>query len=163
MTDLFPTLLSMAVKSCPRQNGAFRWRRSFHGMESRVKDGPRKELVYNIDPLGLAAVASSFMTGGQGGFGKDRSGLTAEDMTRRATSGNIPEKYAAIRVGKYKLITGQPDGVIGTALTHPLSGKRSYIMGPDVTDYDLLETGGPFGDMRLGDGGQAKIKRKSSA
>ena len=34
-------------------------------------------------------------------------------------------------------------------------------MGPDATDYDLLETGGPFGDMKLGDGGQAKIKRET--
>ena len=28
-------------------------------------------------------------------------------------------------------------------------------MGPDATDYDLLATGGPKGDFKLGDGGQA--------
>ena len=43
-----------------------------------------KSWFTTMNPLGLAAVASSFMTGGQGGFGKDRGGLTAEDMTRRA-------------------------------------------------------------------------------
>ena len=81
-------------------------------------------------------------------------------MTRRATSGNIPEKYAAIRVGKYKLITGQPGRGDWYGTDPSLVWKAKYIMGPDVTDYDLLETGGPFGDMRLGDGGQAKIKRE---
>ena len=161
VTDLFTTLLSIAGgNTAPGITGPLDGVDLSTAWKSGSNDGPRKELVYNIDPVGLATVASSFMTGGQGGFGKDRSGVAAEDITRRATSGNIPEKYAAIRVGKYKLITGQPGRGDWHGTDPSLVWKAKYIMGPDVTDYDLLETGGPFGDMKLGDGGQAKIKRE---
>ena len=33
-------------------------------------------------------------------------------------------------------------------------------MGPDATNYELLESGGPNGDMKLSDAGQAKVKRE---
>ena len=69
-------------------------------MESRVKRWPEKRVgLQRLTRVGLAAVASSFMTGGQGGFGKDRGGVAAEDMTRRATSGNIPEKEVRCNQG----------------------------------------------------------------
>ena len=42
----------------------------------------------------------------------------------------------------------------------PSSGKRSTSWARMSRIIDLLEAGGPFGDMRLGDGGQAKIKRE---
>ena len=32
-------------------------------------------------------------------------------------------------------------------------------MGPDATNYEMIERGGRLGDMRLGDGGQAAVSR----
>ena len=31
------------------------------------------------------------------------------------------------------------------------------VMGPDLTDYAMVKSGGRRGDMRLGDGGQAAV------
>ena len=78
-------------------------------------------------------------------------------------NGNVPETYGAIRVGKYKLI----EGVAGRgdwmgadpAAAWGQGANDMYIMGPDVTDYDMIDAGGRLGDMKMGDGGQAAVKR----
>jgi hypothetical protein len=31
-----------------------------------------------------------------------------------------------------------------------LAWEADYIMGPDATNYELLQSGGPSGDMKLG-------------
>ena len=109
------------------------WQAWVHGAPS-----PRTEMVYNIDPLGLGNVAGGFMQGNQAGIMGGQKSLSeslssiasargisvaqlgvddvAAELVRRRSSAavrtminaNVPEIYGAIRVGKWKLITGYP-------------------------------------------------------
>ena len=63
-----------------------------------------------MDPLGLGAIAGKFAAGGGGGKGLGDV-LPSHDQAeagRLGLSGNLPEEYEAIRVGRYKLIEGIP-------------------------------------------------------
>ena len=56
-------------------------------------------MLYNIDPFGLATAASGFMAGNVNSLGKRTQAPDPRMMTRMGMNGNIPEDYAAIRVG----------------------------------------------------------------
>ena len=86
VTDLFPTLLSIAGGNpAPGKTGPLDGVDLSTAWKAGSNDGPRKELVYNIDPLGLAAVASSFMTGGRVVSAKIKNGF---DGRRYDQAGN---------------------------------------------------------------------------
>ena len=109
VTDLFPTLLGMVGgDTSPTKTGPLDGYDLYSAWKSGSNDSPRKEMLYNIDPFGLATAASSFMAGNVNSLGKRTQAPDPRMMTRMGMNGNIPEDYAAIRVGKYKLITGQP-------------------------------------------------------
>ena len=64
----------------------------------------------DVDALGLGAIAGKFAAGGGGGKGLGDV-LPSHDQAeagRLGLSGNLPEEYEAIRVGRYKLIEGIP-------------------------------------------------------
>ena len=147
VTDLFSTLLTvaggdLAPNNCGPIDGMNLW-------TSWMTNGssPRKEMLYNIDDVGLAVVGASFFTSTNGGGSGSSSSMSnrmnptdALNMVRRTTKGNVPDIYGAIRVGKWKLIKGHPgrSDWYGTDPTE--TWMADYIMGPDATDYDLLET-----------------------
>ena len=161
VTDLFPTLLGMVGgDTSPTKTGPLDGYDLYSAWKSGSNDSPRKEMLYNIDPFGLATAASGFMAGNVNSLGKRTQAPDPRMMTRMGMNGNIPEDYAAIRVGKYKLITGQPGRSDWYGTDPSETWKAAYIMGPDATNYELLESGGPYGDMKLSDAGQAKVKRE---
>nr|XP_039270759.1 arylsulfatase B-like [Styela clava] len=84
VSDWLPTLLS--ATSCAKVPGT----QSFDGFDQwnailQKEPSPRNELLHNIDPIGHAA-------------GKERKFVNGFDIT----------KYAAIRSGSWKLLTGDP-------------------------------------------------------
>jgi len=111
---------------------------------------------------------SNFLTSGKmgsggGPFGSNaNAGDAALKMVRSMTFGNTPEAYGAIRVGKWKLIVGHPGrgDWYGTDPSPAWAGP--HVMGPDVTDYAVIRSGGPSSDMQLGDGGQARVQEEGA-
>lgn len=165
VTDLFPTLLNIAKgDASPTPTGPLDGVDLWSAWRSGSDESPRKELLYNIDPVGLAIVGSRLMTGRGFGVGensvKKRKGPSPLELTRMATKGNVPEVYSAIRVGKWKLIQGYPGRGDWYGTDPSQCWKAKWIMGPDATNYDLLESGGQFLDKKLGDGGQVLIVRR---
>ena len=69
----------------------------------------------------------------------------------KQNNGNAPEEHAAIRVGQWKLIEGNNGRGDWYGTDPSLAWQADYIMGPDATNYELLKSGGPFGDMKTGD------------
>eukprot|EP00463_Aulacantha_scolymantha_P001714 TRINITY_DN2340_c0_g1_i1.p1 TRINITY_DN2340_c0_g1~~TRINITY_DN2340_c0_g1_i1.p1 ORF type:complete len:175 (-),score=15.98 TRINITY_DN2340_c0_g1_i1:89-613(-) len=116
-------------------------------------------MLYNIDPIGMIATGA-FYNFRKGMQSKSTAKIQTNLNLKRITNGNIPEAYSAIRVGKWKLIQGQPGrgDWYGTDPSH--CWQANWIFGPDATNYDLVESGGPNADMKLGDGGQVVIARK---
>ena len=158
VTDLFPTLLSMAGgDASPTETGPLDGIDLFSTWKSGSNDSPRKEMLYNIDPVGLSGAAGGFMVGG-GGTGKIGKAAQVK-MVRSLLNGQIPEEYSAIRVGKYKLILGQAGRSDWYGTDPSETWKAKYMMGPDATNYELLESGGQYGDMKLSDAGQHLVKR----
>ena len=137
--DLFPTLLSIAGGSArPSSTGAIDGIDMLSTWKSGSNDSPRKEMVYNIDPIGMANTGGNFFTGGTVNPGQDTSKLSQLDQTRIATSGNIPESCAAIRVGKYKLVEGQAGRGDWHGTDPSATWTAKYIMGPDATNMNYL-------------------------
>ena len=183
VTDLFPTILHLAGGNAhPTATGPLdgidlwpSWQRGGDTSDplgsgggggggggggdtsrKRLSSHPRTEMLYNVDDEGLAVIGAAFFAGGKQGAG----GMSAADalrMTRRVTNGNVPEKYEAIRIGRWKLIRGFPGRGDWYGTDPSAAWGAPYIMGPDATNYELLRSGGPFGDMKLGDGGQAAM------
>ena len=166
VTDLFPSLC--ALVGCDASGTATGPLDGIDVWDSLVQlsvSSPRRRMVYNIDPIGLAATAGNFVAGGGGGAGgmaDVKPGTDQAGAARTGLYGNLPEDYAAIRIGKWKLVEGiagrsdwfgsDPAAVWGGG------ENTAYIMGPDLADYALLSSGGRLGDMSLGDGGQVLIK-----
>jgi arylsulfatase A-like enzyme len=158
VTDLFTTLISVGGgDASPNKSGPIDGYNLWDSwMSSSSSSSPRKEMVYNIDQDGLAYIGSGFLTGGNS-MGRKMSKEQALQMVRMVNKGNTPEAYGALRVGKYKLIVGYPgrSDWYGTDPTQAFTAD--YIMGPDATDYDYLQSGGPFKDAKVGDGGGSLI------
>ena len=98
-----------------------------------------------MDPLGLGAIAGKFAAGGGGGKGLGDV-LPSHDQAeagRHGLSGNLPEEYEAIRVGRYKLIEGIPGRVRAaqrdSRWTFSMLVRGGIIparfASPDQTDY----------------------------
>jgi len=159
VVDLFPTLLGLAGgDASPTSTGPLDGVDLWAAWQAGSSTSPRSEVLYNIDDEGLAVVGASFLSGGA--FGAQVADPLK--LVRGTTMGNTPEQYQAIRVGKWKLVVGHPGrgDWYGTDPSPAWGG--AHIMGPDVTDYAVLQSGGPAGDMRLGDGGQSRVKQEGA-
>lgn len=152
--DLFPSLCGLAgCDAGPTASGPMDGIDVWQALVRPGTPSPRKDMVYNIDPLGLAKIAGGFAAG------TAPKGIIGGDPTaaRMVLRGNIPEEYGAIRVGRFKLV----EGIAGRGDwmgSDPASAWGApYIMGMDAMDYEKVSSGGRTGDMRLGDGGQAAV------
>jgi len=110
ISDWFPTILSLAGRDTTGLNvdGFDVWRSI-----SDAEPSPRKELLHNIDPL----------------TPKHGSRLNISKFDNRV--------QAAIRVGNWKLITGNPDPVT------PAPMKNSWIAPPEDADIHSVRNPDP--------------------
>ena len=168
ITDVFPTFLNLAGgDASPTSTGPLD---GYDMWDAWVKGAPspRNEIIYNADPVGLAFATSALVTtlGRTPGAGGSKN-RGDPSISRKVLNGNMPETYQAIRVGRWKLIDGYPgrgdwfgtDPGLFWKASADYPANEHYIMGLDAADYDLIERGGPHGDMQLGDGGQAAFAR----
>eukprot|EP00930_Biecheleria_cincta_P073767 TRINITY_DN61057_c0_g1_i1.p1 TRINITY_DN61057_c0_g1~~TRINITY_DN61057_c0_g1_i1.p1 ORF type:complete len:688 (+),score=70.67 TRINITY_DN61057_c0_g1_i1:25-2064(+) len=167
VTDLLPTLVRLAGGDIrPTSTGPLDGVDQWDSWRSRSVVSKRKDMVYNFDNIGLAnyiILTSNDMLDATSILTPQKAKESREGLPRlRVDSlGNAPEQHEAIRVGRWKLIKGLP-GRGDWYGTNPLASE----LGKEPLDaalYDLLESGGPFRDMSIGDGGQARVARERLA